>query len=118
MRKFLLGAAAAGLAAGILNGMFGGGGGMILVPALLLFTDVDEDALFPLSVSVMLPVSLVSLALSARQGPLPWSDAFPYLVGSALGGLLVGWLGKKLPTVWLHRILGVAVLWGGVRYLC
>lgn len=118
MKKYLVGAAAAGLAAGTLNGLFGGGGGMILIPALLLFTDVDEDSAFPLSVSVMLPVSIVSLTLSAWSAPLPWDSAFPYLIGSAVGGVLVGLIGQKIPTVWLHRILGVMVLWGGIRYLC
>lgn len=116
--KNQLGAAAAGLAAGTVNGIFGGAGGMVLIPALQLLTDVEEDSLFPMSVSVMLPVCILSLAISAGHSALPWADAFPYLVGSVIGGGLVGWLGRKIPTVWLHRFLGVMILWGGIRYLC
>ena len=110
--------ALAGASAGAVTGLFGAGGGMVLVPLLSLLTDMDEDALFPASVAVILPVCLVCLYLRSQTGPLPWAQAAPYLIGSAGGGILAGLLGKKIPTVWLHRILGAFVLWGGIRYLC
>ena len=100
------GAAAAGLAAGMVNGIFGGAGGMILIPALRLLAGVEEDHLFPLCVCVMLPVSILSLYLGSRQMPLPWDTALPYLLGSGAGGILAGLLGSRIPAVWLHRILG------------
>lgn len=111
------GAAAAGLAAGMVNGIFGGAGGMILIPALRLLAGVEENRLFPLCVCVMLPVSILSLYLGSRQMPLPWDAALPYLLGSGAGGILAGLLGSRIPTVWLHRILGGMILWGGICYL-
>ena len=110
--------ALAGACAGAVTGLFGAGGGMVLVPLLSLLTDMEDDALFPASVAVILPVCLVCLYLRSQTGPLPWAQAAPYLIGSAGGGILAGLLGKKIPTVWLHRILGAFVLWGGIRYLC
>ena len=115
--NFQFGAALVGLLAGLVNGIFGGAGGMVLIPGLRLLTDINEVDLFPTSVSVMLPVCLVSLWLASRSGSLPWADALPYLLGSVAGGVLVGFLGKRIPTVWLHRIFGAMILWGGVRYL-
>ena len=114
---FSMGAAAAGLLAGVVNGIFGGAGGMVLIPALRLLSSVQEDELFPISVAVMLPVCVLSLFLSSRAAPLPWADAMPYLLGSALGGVLVGKYGRRIPALWLHRIFGVMILWGGIRYL-
>lgn len=114
---FQFGAALAGLLAGIVNGIFGGAGGMILIPTLQMLTDIQEDALFPMSVSVMLPVSLLSLWLTSRTTSLPWTEALPYLLGSVAGGVLVGLMGRRIPTVWLHRIFGIMILWGGIRYL-
>ena len=114
---FQFGAALAGLLAGIVNGIFGGAGGMILIPALQMLTDIKEDALFPMSVSVMLPVCLLSLWLISRSASLPWTDALPYLLGSVAGGVLVGLLGRRIPTLWLHRFFGIMILWGGIRYL-
>ncbi len=110
-----LGAALAGLGAGLVNGIFGGAGGMLLVPGLQLLTEVEEDAIFPTSVTVMACVSTVSLALSAV--PLPWGNAAPYLLGSLAGGVGAGLLGKRIPTVWLHRVFGAMILWGGIKYL-
>ena len=107
-----------GLAAGTVNGLFGAGGGMVLVPMLTHWTDLKEDEIFPASVSVILPICLVSLGFTAVRAPLPLDQALPYLVGSAVGGILAGCFGKRIPTLWLHRLLGVLILWGGVRYLC
>lgn len=107
----------AGAAAGAVNGLFGAGGGMILVPMLNWLSELDEDEIFPASIAIILPVCVVSLALGTGLGGLPWQEAMPYLLGSAAGGILSGLLGKKIPVVWLHRILGGLILWGGVRYL-
>lgn len=108
----------AGGAAGAINGLFGAGGGMVLVPLLTAFTDLDEDAVFPASVSTILPICLVSLTVTAFQTELPFQAAWPYLLGSIGGGLLAGWTGDRIPVKWLHRALGAMILWGGVRYLC
>ena len=108
----------AGLAAGIVNGLFGAGGGMVLVPLLTHRTDLKEEDIFPASVSIILPICLISLIFTAAGTALPWDAAAPYLAGSGIGGILAGYLGKYIPTLWLHRILGVLILWGGVRYLC
>ena len=108
----------AGGAAGAVNGLFGAGGGMVLVPLLTGLTDLDEAAVFPASVSTILPICVVSLAVTAGSDGLPLDKAWPYLLGSIVGGLLAGWTGNRIPVTWLHRALGVLILWGGVRYLC
>ena len=104
----------AGLSAGAVTGLFGAGGGMVLVPLLHLLTDTEEECLFPTSLSIIAPICIVCLFMRAQ---IPWADALPYLPGSFLGGLAAGRLRHKIPTVWLHRILGAFILWGGIRYL-
>lgn len=108
----------AGFLAGSVTGLFGGGGGMVLVPLLCWLTDIEDSAVFPASVSVILPVCLVCLLVRSHGGALPWRDALPYLMGSGIGGILAGTLGLRIPVAWLHRILGIMILWGGIRYLC
>lgn len=90
---------------------------MLLVP-LLAIAGFDEDDIFPSSVTIILPICLISLTFSAMAGPLPFSEAFGYLLGGAIGGLLAGITGNKIPVKWLHRLLGILILWGGIRYLC
>lgn len=114
----LLGSICAGFAAGAVAGLFGAGGGMVLVPLLTLLTDTEEDAIFPTSLSIMLPICLVSILATAMSGSIAWKEALPYLIGSAVGGIFAGCWGRKIPVKWLHRGLGILILWGGIRYLC
>lgn len=116
--KKYLGASLAGLGAGIVNGLFGAGGGMVLVPLLTGLTTLEDEEIFPSSVSIILPICLVSLAFSLAGEELDWTAALPYLLGSGLGGIAAGLWGRRIPTKWLHRLLGVLILWGGIRYLC
>ncbi len=107
----------AGILAGTLNGLFGAGGGMALVPMLTKLTDMTDDEIFPSSISIILPICCISLLISAFQRPLPIMDALPYLISSAVGGFAAGKLGAKVPTLWLHKLLGGLIIWGGLRYL-
>lgn len=110
--------ALSGALAGIVNGLLGTGGGMVLVPMLQKFNRIPEESVFPASVSVILPICAVTAILSISSGDVNVGRALPYLIGSALGGIGVSLLGKKIPTLWLHRIFGALLLWGGIRYLC
>lgn len=108
----------AGAVAGAVSGLFGAGGGMVLVPLLSLLAKMPEERLFPSSISIILPVCLVSIAVTAFSAGIPWREALWYLPGSALGGAAAGLWGEKIPTKLLHRLLGILILWGGIRYLC
>lgn len=106
-----------GFCAGAVTGLFGAGGGMVLIPMLSALTSVDEKALFPTSICIILPICLVTLLRYASGAPLPVSLALPYIAGSLAGGIGAGYLSGKIPVVWLHRFLGGLILWGGFRYL-
>ena len=107
----------AGAAAGAVNGLLGAGGGMVLVPMLTGSGKLQEREVFPASVTIILPICIVTLFLSA-DWTLTFGQVLPYLSGSILGGIAAGTLGCRIPTLWLHRILGIVILWGGIRYLC
>ena len=106
----------AGFLAGAVAGLFGAGGGMVLVPLLSLLVKLPEEEIFPTSVAIITPICLVCLIATAT--PPPWKEALPYLLGSCIGGIGAGLFGDRIPIVWLHRILGAFILWGGFRYLC
>lgn len=118
MKKHWIGLTLAGVGAGAVNGLLGAGGGMLLVPLLGLLTDLEDWEVFPASVSIIAPVCIVSLAITWQPKTMPWNIALPYLIASAVGGIAAGFLAKKVPTLWLHRLLGILIIWGGFRYLC
>ena len=90
---------------------------MVLVPLLSCMTDLREEEIFPASIGIILPLCLVNLAVTAAHRGLDWTTAFPYLIGSALGAVPAGLWGRKIPEKWLHRGLGMVIIWGGIRYL-
>ena len=110
-KKSWLGMALSGLAAGAVAGLFGAGGGMVLVPLLTLLTPLEESEVFPSSITIILPICLVTLAVSAAVGTVPWQDALPYLFGSAAGHSdFVG----RIPVFMLLESLPVALIVGTV----
>lgn len=119
MKRLKLRSVLPGAAAGLINGLLGSGGGMVLIPLLRHSIQPREDEVFPMSVSIMLPICAISLSMTALQsGELPLSAAWPYLLGGAVGGIFAGFIGNKIPVIWLHRGLGMMIIWGGIRYLC
>lgn len=115
--KLNIRALAAGAAAGLTNGLFGGGGGSVLVPLLTRLCGLDQRRAFATSVAVILPLCALSAALYWWKGGLDLGEALPYLLGGALGGWAGGkWFrGVKLP--WLKRIFGLLLIYGGLRSL-
>ncbi len=105
----------AGALAGAANGLFGAGGGLFLVPLLIGWAGLEEKKAFATSVAVMLPLSIASYTLFCLQGGNVWAQAWPYLLGGVLGGLLSARFFQKIPTLWLHRIFGVFILYGGIK---
>ena len=116
--KHKFGPYVAGALAGAVNGLFGAGGGMLLLPVLEKTTDLKEKERFACAVCIILPLSLVSAGVYLLRGGSFAAESVPYLIGGALGGVIAGLALKKISALWLHRLLGVFILWGGIRLLC
>ena len=82
--------AVSGMAAGAANGLFGAGGGMILVPLLTQWGGLEDKTAFATSIAIIAPMCLVSIFIYWYQGQLDFGAALPYLVGGLFGGLLGG----------------------------
>lgn len=109
--------ALAGAAAGLVNGFFGGGGGMVLVPMLTGKCGLDQRRAFATSVAVILPLCALSSAIYYLRGGLDLMTALPYLIGGLAGGFVGGKVFKKLSMVWLRRAFALLILYGGVKAL-
>ncbi|MDD6160082.1 MAG: TSUP family transporter [Oscillospiraceae bacterium] len=109
--------AVAGGAAGLVNGFFGGGGGMILVPMLAGKCGLDRRQAFATSVAVIAPLCALSAGIYCLRGDLELSAALPYLAGGLVGGLIGGRVFKQLSMKWLRRLFALLILYGGVRAL-
>jgi len=91
---------------------------MVLIPLLSLLTSLQDRDMFSGSIAIILPMCIVSLIATALTGSICWQESLPYLPGSALGGYLAFRYGGRIPAKWLHRGLGILIVWGGIRYIC
>ncbi|WJW75364.1 sulfite exporter TauE/SafE family protein [Thiohalobacter sp. IOR34] len=105
---------ASGALAGLLAGLFGIGGGLVLVPVLAwLFArqGLGGDHLMHLAVGTSLATivvtSLASLRAHHRRGAVDTGVLGRLLPGIVLGGLGGAWLADRLPTDGLRQFFGV-----------
>lgn len=111
------GYALAGGLAGLANGFFGGGGGMILVPLLTGKCGLDQRRAFATSVAVILPLCLLSSVIYFFRGGLDLLTALPYLAGGLIGGFLSGKIFRRINILWLRRAFALLILYGGGKAL-
>jgi len=101
----------AGLATGVLSGLFGVGGGFVVVPALVLFSGLDIHRAVATSLLVIGLVSASGLAAIAASGTsLPLDVVVPFALGSLVGlqgGTLVA---RKLSPVGLQKFFAVVIV--------
>lgn len=107
----------AGIAGGLASGLFGGGGGMILLPLLVKWRKLEDRKAFATCVAVILPMCCVSAAVYLWQGRPEPARLWPYLAGGVVGGVIGGMSFEKVPVRILKVIFGLFLLYGGVRYL-
>ncbi len=80
-------------------------------------TESTHKTAFATSIAIIAPMCLVSIFIYWYQGQLHFGAALPYLVGGLFGGLLGGKLFKNMPAGVLHKLLGLFILYGGIRSL-
>ena len=89
----------AGIGAGVLAGMFGVGGGILFVPALVLVADLGQLEATATSLAAMIPAVAVGAWLQHRNGNVRWRPAILIglfsAAGVAVGTLLTRWLPEE-----------------------
>ena len=115
--KQKLSARIAGGAAGLANGLFGGGGGMVFLPILSRWGSLPQRKLYATCVGVIFPICLVSAGIYLWRGGVSLLQALPYLLGGAVGGFLGGKLYGKISTRFLKWLFALFLFYAGVKYL-
>lgn len=100
-----------GVLSGVMAGLFGVGGGFVIVPALVLFSGMDIRRAVATSLLVIALISAAGLAsyLAAHQ-PLQLSVTALFVVGG-IGGLGIGTLlGRRMSPLLLQKVFSVVIL--------
>lgn len=99
---------------GFVNALFGAGGGMICVP-LLKKSGLDQKRAQATTISIILPLTIVTAAIYLFKGYVSFSDALPFVIPGFFGATLGCTVFKKLSSSLLCKIFALFMLWAGIR---
>jgi len=103
-----------GVLVGVLSGLLGVGGGLVMVPALVLMLGYGQHLAQGTSLAVIIPVSLSGTVVHARKGNILWDFAAWLAVGALLGAwLMTGWV-RAIPGDTLRMAFAVFMMVIGV----
>ena len=94
-----------GFCSGIISGM-GIGGGTILIPALLFFTDITQQQAQGVNLIYFIPTAITALITHQKKGTLDWKTAKPLAILGLTGAAAGAFLAVSLESEVLRKIFG------------
>jgi len=104
-----------GILSGFCNGLFGSGGGTVVVPFMEIFLKLDPKKSHATAIPVILVFTLISLVVYAFDGQLDYLLAVKVSAGGIAGGFIGANLLNKLSFNLIHKIFGVFMIIASVR---
>jgi uncharacterized membrane protein YfcA len=108
---------AIGVLAGILSGFMGVGGGVVMIPLMMLLLGYDQHQAQGMSLAVLaVPVTFVAAYTYHKSGyPINWKFAVIVAVFFVVGGFLGSKLAVKIDQVILKKVFAIILLIVAIR---
>ncbi|MGH9212755.1 MAG: sulfite exporter TauE/SafE family protein, partial [Acidimicrobiales bacterium] len=116
-RSRLVRAGILGLVAGFLSGLFGVGGGILIVPALVLAMRMDQRLAHGTSLAAVLPIALSSTLGYGLEDKIDWPVAVLLAAGAVVGAVVGTHVLHVLPKRALAICFGVLLVATAIRLL-
>lgn len=109
--RFFLACVGIGLLAGLLSGLFGVGGGTVIVPLLVLALAFDQRLAAGTSLAAIVPTAAVGVVSYALHDAVAWIPALLLAAGAVAGAQFGTWLLPRLSITFLRwAFVGFLVL--------
>jgi uncharacterized membrane protein YfcA len=107
-----------GLVGGVTSGLFGVGGGVVMVPAMLLLLGIKDIKLaIGTSLAVIIPTAMMGVWKHHQHAHVDWRTAACLAPTAILGGFLGAWLTTLVASQQLKRAFGGFLVVVGLRLL-
>jgi uncharacterized protein len=106
-----------GLVGGVTSGLFGVGGGIVMVPAMMYFLKMDIKLAVGTSLVVIIPTAFSGSVLNHSFGRIDWRNAFTLIPLAIVGGFLGTQLKEHVDSETLKRAFGGFLVAVGVKLL-
>ncbi|MGN1444297.1 MAG: sulfite exporter TauE/SafE family protein [Acutalibacteraceae bacterium] len=107
---------ASGITIGLINALFGAGGGLIAV-TFLLKAGLSQKQAQATALCIILPLSVISSIVYLKKGYVGLESAKTYLPYSMIGAVIGTALMSKISNRILKKIFAGFMLWAGIRLL-
>lgn len=104
-----------GFISGIISGLFGAGGGMILVPAFSFLNKMEEKEARATSIFCILPLVITSCIIYMKNQNINWNIGIKTAAGGIIGGIIGSILLKKLDNKILNILFVIFLLYVSIR---
>ena len=115
---FISGVFVLGIVAGILSGLFGIGGGVIIVPVLVMLFGLSQQTAQGTTLAMLsIPVSLVAAINYTKAGMIEWKVAVILAVGFVIGGFFGSKFAVNLDGTVMKKMFAVLIILLAVKML-
>lgn len=113
----LAGLAVLGLTAGFLAGLLGIGGGVLMVPAMVLLFGFDQHVAQGTSLLVIIPAAITGSYTHHRNGRLVLRDAAMLAAGGVIGAVIGSVFALSIEDELLRKLFAAFLLVSAIRIL-
>lgn len=106
-----------GVFVGFVNGFFGGGGGMIVVPVLIFLLGLEDKKAHATAILVILPISVCSAVVYLLNNTIKFDKLLYTGAGFIVGGIIGALLLNKINNKVLRIIFSIIMVVAGVKML-
>ena len=111
------GAAALGLLAGVLSGLLGVGGGLIMVPGMVLALRLRQHVAHATSLAAIVPTAVAGALAFGKASSVDWKVGLLLAAGSIPGARAGALVMRRIPDAQLRTVFGVFVIVVGIVLL-
>lgn len=107
--------AVAGALGGLLSGLFGVGGGVVMVPIFVLWLGMDQRRAVTTSLIAIIPIATLGTLGYALGGAVDWSAGLALAIGSVLGAQVGAALLHRIPVAYLQAAFSLLLFYSAYR---
>ncbi len=106
-----------GIITGFINGIFGSGGGILVVAALVFLIGLTDYKAHATAISIILPLSIISSSIYIMNHSIHFKTAIPVVIGGVLGSFIGAKILNKIPVHILRKVFGSVIIYSAIKMI-
>ncbi len=104
-----------GAVSGVISGLFGVGGGIIIVPALTYFLNLPIKTAIGSSLAIIIPTALMGASKHFHQGNIDWKVVISVAPMAVAGGYAGAWLTQHIEPAYIRKGFAALMIYVGIQ---